>query len=338
MNSLNKFLFLFVVALALVPNAYSKNADPGIAILMSPASVDLDANGVLTATVGNYGNQTIAANSLRVTISVGADAEILGIATAGSDSRWTVLTSLLVGPANTIRLTNSGGGFGPFDVGDIVLDVTGIAESGPDVILGNIVYITAANPLLCQGASCPSYLNASQGNARNAVDPNTVNQLASNDNSSTSLAVTTADTEIIITGQVFYDYTRLFDDAVNGLKNVPANIQAVLVKVEAGADDEVMGVVVLPITGLLEGSYEFAAFSGKTYYVMLTKTTPLVAVGDLPPSESSLASGYFSTGESIGLTGSDSEVDGKIDQFTTTSIDLINVNFGIIRFTSVSID
>jgi hypothetical protein len=333
MNSLNKFLFLFVVALALVPNAYSKNADPGIAILMSPASVDLDANGVLTATVGNYGNQTIAANSLRVTISVGADAEILGIATAGSDSRWTVLTSLLVGPANTIRLTNSGGGFGPFDVGDIVLDVTGIAESGPDVILGNIVYITAANPLLCIVAGCSSPpLNASQGNARNTVNP-----LESNDNSSTSLTVTTADTEITITGQVFYDYTRLFDDAVNGLKNIPANIQAVLVKVEDGIE-EVIGVVVLPNTGPDEGAYEFDAFSGTTYYVMLTKTTPLVAVGDLPPSGSSLASGYFSAGESIGLIGSDSEADGKIDQFTTTSIDLINVNFGIIRFISISID
>jgi hypothetical protein len=328
MNSLNKFLFLFVVALALVPNAYSKNADPGIAILMSPASVDLDANGVLTATVGNYGNQTIAANSLRVTISVGADAEIVGIA-AGSDSRWSELT-LTGGPANTIRLTNIGGGFTSFDVADILLDVKGIVESGPVGILANIVYITAENPLLCGGCVSPP-LNASQGNARNAVDPNTVNQLESNDNSSTSLAVTTADTDIIITGQVFYDASRLFDNRVNGSKNVPANIQAVLVKVEGGIE-EVIGVFVLPTTGQDEGAYEFDAFSGATYYVMLTKTTPLVVVGDPPPSVSSLASGYFSTGENIGLIGSDSVVDGKVDDFITTSIDLSDVNFGIIRF------
>ncbi|MFT5053720.1 MAG: hypothetical protein ACI97X_000740 [Oceanospirillaceae bacterium] len=46
------------------------------------------------------------------------------------------------------------------------------------MISGNVVYITAQNPLLCGGCLSPP-LNASQGNASN-----------SNDNATTSLAVT----------------------------------------------------------------------------------------------------------------------------------------------------
>ncbi|MFT6155988.1 MAG: hypothetical protein ACI9I4_000888 [Neolewinella sp.] len=190
MNSLNKALLLFVVVFMFVPTAYSQNnADPGIGILMIPASLESESDGILRATVGNYGNLTIVADSLRVTISVGANAEIVGIA-AGSDARWSQST-LTTGPANTIRLTNTGGAFSPFDVDDILLEVKGKVTSGPVGILANIVYITAGNPSLCAGC-VPPPLNASQGNARNLVDPNTGNALESNDNSSTSLTVTAA--------------------------------------------------------------------------------------------------------------------------------------------------
>jgi hypothetical protein len=175
-NTLNKLILLFFTVFMFIPKGYSQNnADPGIGLLMTPPSVTQGSTGILSANVGNYGNETIVDNSLRVTISVGANAEIIGIA-SGSDTRWNQL-SLTTGSANTIKLTNSGGSFGSFDVGDILLTVRGNVVSAPDVILGNIVYITAANPLLCKGCASPP-LNAAQGNASN-----------SNDNSSTSYNV-----------------------------------------------------------------------------------------------------------------------------------------------------
>ncbi|MFV8324261.1 hypothetical protein, partial [Flavobacterium sp. LS2R12] len=177
MKALYKLILLFFTVFMIVPKGYSQNnADPGIGILMSPASVAQSSTGILSATVGNYGNGTIVKNSLRITISVGANAEIIGIA-SGSDTRWNQL-SLTTGSANTIKLTNSGDGFSSFDVSDILLIVRGNVVSVANGIIGNIVYITAANPLLCGGCSSPP-LNVSQGNASN-----------SNDNSETSLAVT----------------------------------------------------------------------------------------------------------------------------------------------------
>ncbi|SHG30512.1 hypothetical protein SAMN05444396_1081, partial [Flavobacterium segetis] len=175
MSTLNKLIVFFFIIFVFVPKGYSQNADPAIGILMSPSSLSKDASGILTVTVGNYGNATIVSNSLRVTISVGANAEILGIA-AGSDIRWSQF-NLTIGSANTIQLTNTDGGFGSFDLKDIFLTVRGNAVSSADNILGNIVYIAGSNPLLCEGCASPP-LNTSQGNASN-----------SNDNSQTSVAV-----------------------------------------------------------------------------------------------------------------------------------------------------
>ncbi|WP_169338386.1 hypothetical protein, partial [Psychroserpens burtonensis] len=176
-TTLYKLMLLLFTVFMFIPKGYSqKNADPGIGILMSPSSVSEGSTGILSATVGNYGNQTIAQNSLRVTISVGGNTEIIGIA-SGTDTRWNQL-SLTTGSANTIKLTNSGGGFNSFDVGSIFLTVRGNVVSDNDVILGNIVYITAQNPELCEGCPSPP-LNTSQGNA-----------ISSNDNSQTGLAVT----------------------------------------------------------------------------------------------------------------------------------------------------
>ena len=160
--------FLFI---SISLKGYSQNADPGIGIIMSPPSVPQGSTGILSANVGNYGNDNIVANSLLVTISVGLDAEILGVA-LGGDPRWVVF-SMTTGSANTIKLTNAAGNFTPFDVGDILLTVRGNVISAPNLIFGNISYLPGINPLLC--GSC---LNSSQGNALN-----------SNDDSQTSLAV-----------------------------------------------------------------------------------------------------------------------------------------------------
>ncbi|MGV1013326.1 MAG: hypothetical protein ACOYBS_12885, partial [Flavobacterium sp.] len=230
MNTMYKLLVVFTVFI-LSSNSYSQNADPGIGIIMSPATLNLGSTGILSATVGNYGNSTIVANSLKVTISVGSDAEILGIA-SGSDSRWTILT-MTTGSANTIRLKNTEGGFTPFDVGDILLTVRGNVVSGPDLILGNIVYITASNPLLC-GICPPIPLNASQGNAN-----------TSNDNSQTSLAVSSqtidavTETTTSINGTTGGSTPALTNnDTLNGslvtLGTAPGNVSITPVSVPTG--------------------------------------------------------------------------------------------------------
>jgi uncharacterized repeat protein (TIGR01451 family)/gliding motility-associated-like protein len=176
MNTLNKLIVLFFTVFMFMPKGYSQsNSDPGIGIIMAPSIVIQGSTGILSANVGNYGNGAIVDNSLSVSISVGANAEIIGI-TSGSDTRWNQF-SLTTGSGNTIKLTNSGGSFGSFDLGYILLTVRGNMLSDANGIIGNIVYITANNPLLCAGCPAPP-LNASQGNASN-----------SNDNSSTSLAV-----------------------------------------------------------------------------------------------------------------------------------------------------
>ncbi len=176
MKTLYTLIILLFTVFMIVPQGYSqKNASPGIGILMSPASVELGSTGILSARVGNYGNQTIVSNSVRVTISVGSNAEILGIA-SGSDARWSQF-SLTTGSGNTIKLTNTGGGFSSFDASDIRLTIRGNVVSGPTGIAGNIVYIAGPNPLLCAGCPSPPH-NVSQGNASN-----------SNDNSRTSLII-----------------------------------------------------------------------------------------------------------------------------------------------------
>jgi hypothetical protein len=218
MNILRKLLLLCFTVFVFVPKGYSQNnADPGIGISMSPVSVAQGSTGILSARVGNYGNKTIVENSLRVTVSVGAGTEIIGIA-SGSDARWSQL-SLTAGSANTIKLTNSAGGFGSFDVGDVLLTVRGNVGGDPDVILENIVYITASNPLLCGGCPSPP-LNAFQGNASH-----------SNDNSATSLAVialidAVADMAGPIIGDTGGDagIDVLANDMLNGVAVVPADV------------------------------------------------------------------------------------------------------------------
>ena len=76
---------------------------------------------------------------------------------------------------------------------------------------------------------------------------------------------------------------------------------------------------------------------------MLTTETP--TIGSTPPSDSSLPPSYRSTGEQIkdpligdGVLGDDGTVDGKSRVFLTLTSDVIDVDLGIRRFTSITID
>lgn len=156
-------------------------ADPDINIVMSPASLQLNAVGTLNITTCNNGNNDIVANSLRITISVGTNASISSL-NAGSDARWTIF-SHTTGTNNTYVLTNTGGTMtkinGASPCASINLQVTGTIVGGPSTITGTIGYIASTNCLIphCGGCACPP--NASQGNSSTA-----------NDNSTTSLIVT----------------------------------------------------------------------------------------------------------------------------------------------------
>jgi hypothetical protein len=171
---MKKILFLALLIINL-SSVMGQNADFDLNILMSPSVVQLNANGILNVSTCNNGSTSIVANSLRITVSVGTNAEILGLE-PGSDSRWTIL-SLTTGTNNTIQLKNTGGTMTPAaganPCANINLTVKGTVNGGPSTITGNIAYIAGANPLL---GGAPS---ATQGNSSTA-----------NDNSNTSLTVT----------------------------------------------------------------------------------------------------------------------------------------------------
>ena len=118
-------LLLFFTIVMLSSISYSQNnADPAIGILMIPGTVTQGKTGILDVTTGNYGNMTITANSVQVTISVGVNAEILGIASSpASDTRWTQY-SLTTGSANTIVLRNTSGSFDS-DIQNLIPDRLG---------------------------------------------------------------------------------------------------------------------------------------------------------------------------------------------------------------------
>ena len=252
MNYRAKFIVLLFTLFMLMSKGYSQNtADPGITTVMGPSSVVLGSTGILSANVGNYGNHTIVANSLRVTISVGINAEILGIA-PGSDSRWTQL-NLTTGSGNTILLTNSAGGFNSSDVGYILLTVIGNVVSSPDLIQSNIVYITAANSLLCGVPNCsPIPLNVSQGNTS-----------TSNDNSQTSLAVTATTTinavdDIGVALNGFCGgiaFTNVLgNDTLNGAAVVPNDVNTIFVS-STNAGITLTDTNVIVAAGTPAGSY-----------------------------------------------------------------------------------
>ena len=168
-----KKLLSFLLVLAGF-TAVGQNADPYLSMQTVPSTIPRLTNTNLEVITGNAGNNTIVANSLRLVISVGPNAEIMSF--NDPNGRWT-LQSLAPGAGNTLVMTNGGGAqFNAFDLNQVNVTVQGVVVGGPQTISGNINYITANNPLLPGNA-----LNASQGNSNNT-----------NDNSTTSLTVTTA--------------------------------------------------------------------------------------------------------------------------------------------------
>lgn len=170
---MKKFLSLFLLAAGITASA--QNADPYLSLQTIPPTIPINTTSILEVTAGNAGNNSIAPNSLRMVVSVGTNAEILGL--GAGDDRWSVV-DLQPGTGNTMILTNTGGGFvqgfTAFNLGQFEIILKGTVVGGPSVISANIGYITANNPLI-GGA-----LNASQGNAN-----------TTNDNGTTSLQVVT---------------------------------------------------------------------------------------------------------------------------------------------------
>jgi hypothetical protein len=176
-KTITKLMLLacFLMYVAMVRGQF---ADPTINILMQPPSVPLNYSGQLELRLVNAGNSDIVANSLEVTVSVGINAEIIGINGATSDSRW-VQHTLTSGTNNTIKLRNIGTlGVAEPSGNSVFLTVKGTVEGPWSTITGNIVYIDALNPLLVDefGNMLP---NVWQGNGQ-----------TQNDNSTTSLTVT----------------------------------------------------------------------------------------------------------------------------------------------------
>lgn len=157
---------LALMALSVVSFA---QADPSINILTIPDTIRLNQVGIIDVDATNTAGSSIVPNSLEITISVGINAEITGLAT-GSSTNWTVF-SRTTGPANTIKLQNTGGSLAAYTTDDIFLSVTALATSNATTITGNMVYIPVTNPIIGQP-------NSAQGNVS-----------TSNDNSTTSLAV-----------------------------------------------------------------------------------------------------------------------------------------------------
>jgi hypothetical protein len=131
------------VSSTIVVEAYvtePSHADPGIGILMVPASLRKDSTGNLLVMVGNYGQDTIVPNSLRLTLNVGSNAEITG---TGVLESWS-MESQTSGLGNTIVLTNTVAGFGSFDVENISINVIA-SVSGLELIFGKIEYTGGAS-------------------------------------------------------------------------------------------------------------------------------------------------------------------------------------------------
>ena len=182
---MKKLILILFVGLTAFLRGYGQApaADFDINILMQPALLQLppppgNNTGNLLVRTCNNGDLDIVANSLRITISIGTNAEILGIG-AGTDPRWTLL-SLTSGANNTIQLKNTGGTMtqqtGSNPCATINLNVIARVVGGPSTITGTIGYIAGLNPLLP-----PPPLgspNSSQGNSSTA-----------NDNATTSLIV-----------------------------------------------------------------------------------------------------------------------------------------------------
>lgn len=162
---MKKLILSVAVAFGFLASAFAQpEANPALDLNMVPATIALNANSTLQAFAGNVlGDRDIVANSLRVTISVGTNAEIIGI-DAASSANW-VFISGGTGAGNTYRLRNIGTII-PDQQDLILLTIRGVALGGPSNISGNITYIAGTNPLL------GGLQNSSQGDLDPSVGSN----------------------------------------------------------------------------------------------------------------------------------------------------------------------
>jgi len=124
------------------------NANPFISIGAALAGiVKLGKSGNLLVQVGNAGNDTIAAQSLEVTISMGNNVRVTSLSKVKNSQykAWKVksISKELVG--NTIKLINTRK-FEMFDLSQIILNVKGVKLGGPSTVTAFVGYIIGINP------------------------------------------------------------------------------------------------------------------------------------------------------------------------------------------------
>ena len=153
---MKKIISSSIALICLISCAFAQSANPALDLNMVPPTVAINTNSTLQAFAQNpLGQREIVANSLRVLITVGNNAEIIGINPV-STVKW-VLEFAGTGTGNSYRLKNIATIL-PDQVDTILLTIKGVvADGGPKNISGNISYITGSNPLL-GGAQ-----NATQG-------------------------------------------------------------------------------------------------------------------------------------------------------------------------------
>lgn len=180
MKKLPRFLTKAGLSLLVLGAAFTQSkainngdADPAIDIVMMPPSVFMNNTSVLKVSLSNNGLTTdIVANSLAVTVSVGNNAQILGIIPDSSSANWTQFFLTNSNP-NTITMTNTNGGL-PVSGQDVVYLLVQSTVALPNQnVSASIQYFSGNNALL---GGLP---NNSQGDLRTL-----------NDNATTGFSVT----------------------------------------------------------------------------------------------------------------------------------------------------
>lgn len=160
---MKKIIIALFTALCVTGSVIAQNADPIVNVVANPGILDEQATGLLQVTASNIGNTSIINNSLQVTITIGANATITGLA-ASSSTKWTT-SSFTTGNGNTITMRNTAGIIQPFDTATILLAVQAKESENAGNITATIGYIPGPNVLL--PGSAPS---STQGNAQTNND------------------------------------------------------------------------------------------------------------------------------------------------------------------------
>ena len=161
---MKKAIINFFAFLIFLGPATAQNADPFVNITATSGGiVQIGSNTLLDVWAGNFGSDPICINTLEMTITVGVNVEILGI--ASGDTRW-AQTGLTSGPGNTIYLRNLNGGFDPIDfLGHLYLTVKGVVLGGPNNCGSDLQYFVGVSP-------CTGLPNPTQGNLDGTNDGN----------------------------------------------------------------------------------------------------------------------------------------------------------------------